>query len=622
MEAREGRIGNAFACERCRKHKVRCVPSEAAGICQRCQKARVECIEHVARRRPAKPRVIQPTTKVAEMEKRIDKLHAIVKATTVPSAPSSTTQPTLPPVATVPTQPTEISRRTTTPAPIVPSAPPLPAVKTPILPNPGSTPESALSFWESINEAISGLGRMDPVIRSISIIHMQSLLESYRAMTTFFPFVLLPRECFCKDLIQQRPILLFAVLTAASHDSPQLQASLSREFRKVVMVKIMNGEKSLDLLQGLLVFIAWHHHYIDLHAASVHLLLQMCVGIAGDLGLDDIPSPTRSPIQKQESWQREAKRAYLGCYYLTSSLGLLDSSRVRSIPYSNTLRAYARDIQEGAWEHHSDTIVPFLIDTCQFMEDVDETFGSRSEPALVAKSQLKRLSEKWDHMYGATKAQASDYRTLRWIQLGARMFLYEATASLDISDRDSLSWVSGFQLSQRITCLRWVEQFLDNSLQLAPSEFELLSITDWLVLVAGLTTLAKLALHTSPMPGWDPAELQIAKTFEYFRDQLSVQMPRSHDSQDHEDLFDRFRRMTEIMKMTAKTAPGRNSPNGSTFELATGSGRTVSLLQELPPLKPNGVVNGSDPLPAPWKVSSQFDISSPDFVWKFLMGTL
>jgi hypothetical protein len=35
MEAREGRIGNAFACERCRKHKVRCVPSDTASVCQR-----------------------------------------------------------------------------------------------------------------------------------------------------------------------------------------------------------------------------------------------------------------------------------------------------------------------------------------------------------------------------------------------------------------------------------------------------------------------------------------------------------------------------------------------------------------------------------------------------------
>jgi hypothetical protein len=213
--------------------------------------------------------------------------------------------------------------------------------------------------------------------------------------------------------------------------------------------------------------------------------------------------------------------------------------------------------------------------------------------------------------------------TLRWIQLVARTHLYKATASLDIYDRDSMPWVPGFQLSQRITCLRCVEQFLDYSLQLSSSEYELLSITDWLALVAGLTTLAKLTLHTSHMPGWDPVELQIAKSFEYFRDQLSAQMPRQHDAQDRsEDLFERFRRITAIMKMAVKTAPGRHSPNGSTFELATGSGRTVSLLQELPPLKPNGVVNGSDPLPAPWKVSPQFDISSQEFLWKFVMGTV
>ncbi|KAF2443192.1 hypothetical protein P171DRAFT_57449 [Karstenula rhodostoma CBS 690.94] len=624
MEAREGRIGNAFACERCRKHKVRCVPSEAAGICQRCQKARVECIEHVARRRPAKPRtVVQPTNKVAEMEKRIEKLHAIVTSTTTPAVASSKPHSTLPPVASIPSQSAELSRRPSTPAPIVPSAPPSAVVKTPILPNPGSTPESALSFWESMNDVVSGLGRLDPVIRSISIIHMQSLLDMYRTMAEFFPFVLLPRECFCGDLIQQRPIFLFAVLTAASFDSSHLQVSLSREFRKVVMVKIMNGEKSLDLLQGLLVFIAWHHHYMDAHATSVHLLLQICVGIAGDLGLDNIPSHTRSTVQKDDAWHREAKRAYLGCYYLASSLSLLESGRARSMSHSSTLQMFARDIAD-AWEHRSDAIVPILIDMCQFMEDVEDTFGDHSEPALVTKAQLKRLSEKWDQMQSATKAQANDYRTLRWIQLVARAHLYKATASLDIYDRDSMPWVSGFQLSQRITCLRCVEQFLDYSLQLSSSEYELLSITDWLALVAGLTTLAKLALHTSPMPGWDPVELQISKSFGYFRDQLSAQMPRPHDSQDQgEDLFERFRRITAIMKMTVKAVPGRSSPNGSTFELATGSGRTVSLLQELPPLKPNGAANGSDSLPpAPWKVSPQFDISNQEFLWKFLTGSI
>lgn len=576
---------------------------------------------------------MQTPNRVADMEKKLDRLSAIASAT---SAPSSAPPATLPPVTPIPSQLAEAAQSTPTPAPVAPVVPPV--SKTPILPNPGATPESATSFWESINETMSGLGRLDPVIRSISVVHMQLLLETYQTMTDFFPFVMLPKECFCRDLLQQRPILMFAVLTAASYDSALLQLRLSREFRKVAMVKIMNGEKSLDLLQGLLVFIAWHHHYMDAQAASIHLLLQICVGIAGDLGLDTVPSTTKSPLARDESRDREAKRAYLGCYYLASGLGLMDSSRARSIPYSNALRTYASELASG-WEHRSDAILPILIDTCQFVEDVEETFRSRSEPALAVKAQLKRLNEKWDSLRFASKAQANDFgmsylasqsllltasETLQWIQLSARIYLYKIAASLDFPDRDTTPWASGFQLSHRVTCLRSIEQFLDSTLKLSPSQYDFLSVTDYLALLSALTTLGKLALHTPPMPGWDTAELQIAKTFEYFRDQLCAQMPRPRgDPQDgSEDLFERFRRVTAVMKMALKNAPGRGSPNGASFELATGSGRTVSLLQDLPPLKSNGLINGADALPAPWKVNPQFDMSGNEFLWKFLMGTV
>jgi hypothetical protein len=340
------------------------------------------------------------------MEQRIDKLSAVV---TAPSVPSSAPQPALPPVNTVPSQLLEATQRTPTPAPLVTAAPPPPPIANPqIFSHPSSTPESALSFWESLNDTISGIGRLDPIIRSISVIHMQLLLDTYRTMADFFPFVILPKECFCRDLIQQRPILMFAVLTAASYDSALLQLTLSRDFRKVIMLKIMNGEKSLDLLQGLLVFVAWHHHYMDVQAISINLLLQICVGIAGDLGLDSLPLAGRGILQSNEARERDAKRAYLGCYYLATNLGLLDVGRTRSISYVSTHRTYASELA-STWEHRSDAILPILIDTCQFTEDVEETFRNPSEQVLVAKAQLKRLSDRWDQMQLACNAQAVDY---------------------------------------------------------------------------------------------------------------------------------------------------------------------------------------------------------------------
>ncbi|KAF2996683.1 hypothetical protein E8E13_004602 [Curvularia kusanoi] len=583
MEAREGRSGNAFACERCRKHKVRCVPSDTASVCQRCQKARVECIEHIARRRPAKPRTDgQTPNKLRDFDKKLDKISAIVAT----MAPVSVLQPALPSVTTIPSQYPETAQRTSPPAPAPAPVKASPsASNAPI--NTASFPssEDSLSFWGSINDTLSCLGRLDPVIRSISFVHMQMLVDTYRTMSDYFPFVTLPKEYSCRDLLQHRPMLMFAVLTVASYDSVLLQLTLSREFRKVVTVKVMNGEKSLDLLQGLLVFIAWHHHYMDAQAVSIPMLLQICAGIANDLGLDS-----------------------------------LSRSKTRIIPYSSTLRTYASELS-ASWDHKSDVILPIIVDICQFTEDVQETFALRSEQALVARTQVKRLSAKWDSICLASKMQASDFKTLQWIQLAAHTYLYNIAASIELTDRDNVPWASGFQLSLRIACLRSIEQFLDNSSKLQPSQYEFLGLVDWLNLVSTMTSLSKLALHASPMPGWDATELQVAKSFDYFREQLSSQMPRPRDPQEtNEDIFERFRRITAVMKMALTTSSGRTSPGGSTFQLATGSGRTVSLLQDLPLPRINGI-NGDERSHA-WKQKPAFDLNSSQFPWRFISGAV
>lgn len=379
-------------------------PHPRHNTCFRCQKARVECIEHVARRRPAKPRSDgQAPSKMRDFDKKLDKISAIVAT----MAPVSVLQPALPSVTTVPSQFSETAQHTSPPAPTPVKASP-PVSSTPVLPAPVSNGEESISFWGSINDTLSCLGRLDPVIRSISFVHMQMLVDTYRTMSDYFPFVTLPKDCSFRDLLQQRPMLMFAVLTVASYDSVLLQLTLSREFRKVVTVKVMNGEKSLDLLQGLLIFIAWHHHYMDAQAVSIPMLLQICAGIANDLGLDSLSTTMRNTLHKEDPRNKEGKRAYLGCYYLASNIGLTEPGKARSISYSSILRTYASELA-ASWEHKSDAILPILVDICQFTEDVQETFVNPSEQALIARTQVKRLSAKWDSICLASKLQASDF---------------------------------------------------------------------------------------------------------------------------------------------------------------------------------------------------------------------
>lgn len=377
----------------------------------------MECVEHVARRRPAKPRAgSHAPNKMRDLDKKLDKISAIVATIT----PNPTPQSGLPSVAILPSHTPSTAQRT--PSPPTPTAPPpsAPSVQEPsILPALGPTgptgpteptgaTESSLVFWESINDTLSSLGRMDPILRSISIVHMQMLFDTYRVMADYFPFVVLPKDSFCKDLIQHRPMLMFAILTVASYDSVLLQLKLSCEFRKVIMVKVINGEKSLDLLQGLLVFIAWHQHYMDSQAVSIPMLVQICIGIASDLGLDSISTTARTPLQRESPRDREAKRAYLGCYYLVTNVGLMEPNKARSLSYSTILRNYASDLA-SVWEHKSDAILPILIDLCQFMEDIEETFREQSGQALVMRTQVKRLSDKWDNIRLVSKLQATDF---------------------------------------------------------------------------------------------------------------------------------------------------------------------------------------------------------------------
>lgn len=82
------------------------------------------------------------------------------------------------------------------------------------------------------------------------------LLRSYHIATPVLPFISVPPDANLDYMRQERPCLLHAILTASSQD--QLQKRLESEFRKMVAEQVVvKSEKSLDILQGLITYIAW-----------------------------------------------------------------------------------------------------------------------------------------------------------------------------------------------------------------------------------------------------------------------------------------------------------------------------------------------------------------------------
>ena len=76
-------------------------------------------------------------------------------------------------------------------------------------------------------------------------------------MASQFPFVVLP-ELSAAELAQTKPFLYRTVLMAASYHDKAGQIRMAKEiFQYLSVHMIIENEKSLDLLQGLLVLMAW-----------------------------------------------------------------------------------------------------------------------------------------------------------------------------------------------------------------------------------------------------------------------------------------------------------------------------------------------------------------------------
>ena len=87
----------------------------------------------------------------------------------------------------------------------------------------------------------------------------ESLLASFRTMLPHYPCIVIPDDATVAQLAATRPFVLLAILATTS-GSRTLQGHnlYDEEFRKVLGLKfVAGGERTLELLQGVLIYCAW-----------------------------------------------------------------------------------------------------------------------------------------------------------------------------------------------------------------------------------------------------------------------------------------------------------------------------------------------------------------------------
>lgn len=192
----------------------------------------------------------------------------------------------------------------------------------------------------------------------------ENILYHFRTNSIkYLPFIFIPPNTNIHDFKKENPFWWLAiVMTTAKRTSTRI--TLGTHIRQVLSHRLIGmGERNLDLLWGLLTYIAWsqcHFHQRPVWSS----LIQLAMGLVYDLGLNKAPpkeTPTfllnfdargcpKSALRPAGSYQE--KRALLCLYSLSSSFSL-----------------YFQKIDTLRWTPYADASAKILSKNPEFARD-------------------------------------------------------------------------------------------------------------------------------------------------------------------------------------------------------------------------------------------------------------
>ncbi|KAH8428439.1 uncharacterized protein LDX57_006137 [Aspergillus melleus] len=199
-----------------------------------------------------------------------------------------------------------------------------------------------------------------------------------------FPFVVIPATTNASQLHAQYPFLLLTIIAACSEDDFALQKTLDHEIKRQICVRIiMNDERSMDLLLGLLVHTAWYQYRFETIHTQMYLTLELAITLVVDLSLDQNSGlsmrgitaglkgkGSETAIQQSST----AKRALLGVFHLTSVLSLFRPQL--SMNYTDWINQCCSNLSESP-EYPTDRLLRTYLDGSASILKDNLGFGSK-----------------------------------------------------------------------------------------------------------------------------------------------------------------------------------------------------------------------------------------------------
>ncbi|RFU34760.1 hypothetical protein B7463_g1534, partial [Scytalidium lignicola] len=194
----------------------------------------------------------------------------------------------------------------------------------------------------------------------------EKLLSTYmNQFCPWFPFVIISPGTTPAHLREARPFLMDVIRMVASiRDLRSMHGQMYLITQHISENVLMRSERSLDLVQGILVLLGYYHYHCLLHA-QFHNLVQLAASIISSMDLNRSPrSPNRTQLLKSNSGKfpsrtNDERRALIGVWYMSSSAALT-FNKIESIRYTRYIDQCLKELAETA-EYETDSLLVQVV---------------------------------------------------------------------------------------------------------------------------------------------------------------------------------------------------------------------------------------------------------------------
>ncbi|KIM97835.1 hypothetical protein OIDMADRAFT_182203 [Oidiodendron maius Zn] len=338
------------------------------------------------------------------------------------------------------------------------------------------------------------------------------LLKTFRDETgLFFPFISIPKSTSVGAFRRERPFTYLAIIAVSTMKYPQ-GSELGKIIIKQVAERVfVDGERSIDLLLGILTLAAWYFF----HLLSIHHLTGLVAAanaLVFDLGLLRIPhkeshslfeeaiiKSIQNPSIIKSDKTFEEKRALLGYFVLSSSISMI-FRRGEALRYTSYLEEHRQSLAQSG-DHPNDKGAAAIVRLQVFIERIHQSpWNVKSEApsvtlpvALLVNSieeQLKQFRDEYSSEMETNKVVLLQYYIT---QVTLYQVVYSRPANLPNTERPDYKHVELLY-----ACFQATKSTIDLFFSMPARNYCYFSILTWTVMRRALVALQQLTTFNDP----------------------------------------------------------------------------------------------------------------------------